>query len=88
MKKLKFAIVLLQANVNIIPNKISIKFGNITVIENGKLSNSYNEIQAANYMKEEKIELFVNLNLGKKEFTSYTMDLTKKYIEINSDYRT
>ena len=77
-----------KANVNIIPNKISIKFGNITVIENGKLSNSYNEIQAANYMKEEKIELFVNLNLGKKEFTSYTMDLTKKYIEINSDYRT
>ena len=77
-----------KANVNIIPNKISIKFGNITVIENGKLSNSYNEIEAASYMKEEKIELFVNLNLGKKEFTSYTMDLTKKYIEINSDYRT
>ena len=77
-----------KANVNIIPNKISIKFGNITVIENGKLSNSYNESEAANYMKEEKIELLVNLNLGKKEFTSYTMDLTKKYIEINSDYRT
>ena len=39
-------------------------------------------------MKEEKIDLFVNLNLGKKEFSAYTMDLTKKYIEINSDYRT
>ena len=26
-------------------------------------------------------------NIGKKEFTSYTMDLTKKYIEINADYR-
>ena len=77
-----------KANVNIIPNKISIKFGNITIIENCKLSNSYNEIEATNYMKEEKIELLVNLNLGKKEFTSYTMDLTKKYIEINSDYRT
>ena len=77
-----------KANVNINPNKISIKFGNITIIENGKLSNSYNEIEAANYMKEEKIDLLVNLNLGKKEFTSYTMDLTKKYIEINSDYRT
>ena len=24
----------------------------------------------------------------KKEFICYTMDLTKKYIEINSDYRT
>ena len=39
-------------------------------------------------MKDEKIDLLVNLNIGKKEFTSYTMDLTKKYIEINSDYRT
>ena len=77
-----------KANVNLNPNKITIKFGNITIIENGKLSNSYNEIDAADYMKGEKIDLLVNLNLGKKEFTSYTMDLTKKYIEINSDYRT
>jgi len=77
-----------KANVSLNPNKIAIKFGNITIIENGKLSNSYNEIEAADYMKSEKIDLLVNLNLGKKEFTSYTMDLTKKYIEINSDYRT
>tara|TARA_B100001540_G_scaffold92675_1_gene83640 strand:- start:1209 stop:2510 length:1302 start_codon:yes stop_codon:yes gene_type:complete len=77
-----------KANVNLNPNKLTIKFGNITIIENGKLSNSYNENEAAHYMKDEKIDLIVNLNLGKKEFTSYTMDLTKKYIEINSDYRT
>ena len=77
-----------KANVNLNPNKIAIKFGNITIIENGKLSNSYDETEAADYMKGEKIDLLVNLNLGKKEFTSYTMDLTKKYIEINSDYRT
>ena len=76
-----------KANVNLNPNKISIKLGNIEIIENGKLSNSYNEIEAADYMKSEKIDLLVNLNLGKKEFTSYTMDLTKKYIEINSEYR-
>tara|TARA_B100000700_G_scaffold288172_1_gene344409 strand:+ start:89 stop:1390 length:1302 start_codon:yes stop_codon:yes gene_type:complete len=77
-----------KANVDLNPNKLSIKFGNITIIENGKLSSSYNEDEAAIYMKEEKIDLLVNLNIGKKEFTSYTMDLTKKYIEINSDYRT
>jgi glutamate N-acetyltransferase/amino-acid N-acetyltransferase len=77
-----------KANVNLNPNKLSIKFGNVSIIENGKLSSSYNENEAANYMKEEKIDLLVNLNLGKKEFVVYTMDLTKKYIEINSDYRT
>ncbi len=76
-----------KANVNLNPNKISIKFGNITIVENGKLLNSYQESEAANYMKNEKIDLLVNLNMGKKEFTSYTMDLTKEYIKINSDYR-
>ncbi len=77
-----------KANVKLKPNKLSIKFGNITIIENGKISPSYKEDEAAEYMKEEKIDLLVNLNTGKKEFTCYTMDLTKKYIEINSDYRT
>ena len=77
-----------KSQVNINPSKLSIKFGNISIIENGKLSNTYEEKKAANYMKEEKIDILINLNIGKKEFTSYTMDLTKKYIEINSDYRT
>ncbi len=77
-----------KSNVDLNPNKLSIKFGNISIIENGKLSSSYNESEAARYMKEEKIDILVNLNIGNKEFISYTMDLTKKYIEINSDYRT
>ena len=77
-----------KANVDLNPNKLAIKFGNITIIENGKLSNTYEEKKAANYMKEERIDILINLNLGKKEFTSYTMDLTKKYIDINSNYRT
>ena len=77
-----------KADVILNPKKISIKFGNITIIDNGKLVPSYNEDEAANYMKEEKIDIIVNLNVGTKEFTTYTMDLTKKYIEINSDYRT
>ena len=77
-----------KANVNLNPNKLSIKFGDISIIENGKLSSTYDESVAENYMKEERIDLLINLNSGKKEFTSYTMDLTKKYIEINADYRT
>ena len=39
-------------------------------------------------MREEtKIDISVDLNQGRKNFTAYTMDLTKKYIEINADYR-
>ena len=38
-------------------------------------------------MKRSSIEIKVSAGNGKKNFTVYTMDLTKKYIEINADYR-
>jgi len=77
-----------KANVDIVLKKLSIKLGPIKIIEKGSLLNSYNEDDASVYMKEEKkIDLSVDLGMGKKNFTVYTMDLTKKYIEINSDYR-
>ena len=78
-----------KANVNINLNKLSIKLGPIKIIEKGQLLNTYNENDAEAYMKEEKrIDLYIDLNIGKKSFTAYTMDLTTKYIEINADYRT
>jgi len=78
-----------KANIEINLNKLSLRIGPIKIIEKGQLLNSYIEDDAKVYMKEEKkIDLFVDLNVGKKNFTAYTMDLTKKYIEINSDYRT
>ena len=77
-----------KSNVNLNPNKLTIKFGQIKVIEKGQLLNSYNENEVAEYMKNETIKIIVDLNLGIKKFTAYTMDLTKKYIEINADYRT
>ena len=77
-----------KANVDIKINKLSIKLGQIKIIEKGQLLKTYIEDDAAVYMSEEKnIDIIVDLNLGKKNFTAYTMDLTKKYIEINADYR-
>jgi len=77
-----------KTDVEIDINKLSIKLGRIKIIEKGQLSKTYIEDDAAVYMREEKkIDIDVNLNLGKKKFTAYTMDLTKKYIEINTDYR-
>ncbi len=68
-------------------NKLSINLGEIKIIEKGELLETYSEEDAKNYMKNENIELNISLNIGSKNFTSYTMDLTKKYIEINADYR-
>ncbi len=77
-----------KTEVNIEINKLSIKLGPMKIIEKGQLSKTYIEDDAKVYMKEEKnIDIDIDLNLGKKNFTAYTMDLTKKYIEINADYR-
>ena len=74
-----------QASIKL--NKLSIKFGKLTVVQDGKIHSSYNEEEAAEYMKNSDIEIIVKIGTGNKNFTAYTMDLTKKYIEINADYR-
>ena len=67
--------------------KLSIKFGNINIVQNGKINPNYNEDEASEYMKNDNIEINIDIFSGSKNFTTYTMDLTKKYIDINSDYR-
>ena len=67
--------------------KLSIKFGKLIIVQNGKLSVSYNEKEASDYMKNDNIEINIDISSGSKNFTAYTMDFTRKYIEINADYR-
>ena len=76
-----------KSNVLIDLEKLSIKFGEFSIISNGKLNLNYNETDITNYMKNDNIDININIFKGSKKFTTYTMDLTKKYIEINSDYR-
>ena len=76
-----------KSGININLDKLSINFGNIKIIEKGKIFKDYNESEVANYMKDKAIDITINLNAGVKNFTAYTMDLTKNYIEINADYR-
>ena len=76
-----------KAKVKINLKKLNINIGQFKVIENGKISSHYKENDVANYMKSSEIMINVQLGNGNKEFEVYTMDLTKKYIEINADYR-
>jgi len=76
-----------KADIQINYEKLSIKFGNISVIHNGKLNSNYNEDEVSEYMKSDSIDINVDIFSGSKSFKVYTMDLTKKYIEINGDYR-
>jgi glutamate N-acetyltransferase/amino-acid N-acetyltransferase len=68
-------------------NSLAILFGKISIVKNGKIDPSYSEAKTAEYMKNSNIEINVKIGTGNKSFTAYTMDLTKKYIEINADYR-
>jgi len=77
-----------KANVKIDLKKLSIKIGQNKIVEKGEIYIGYNESETAQYMKNEKIDITVDIGLGTKKFTVYTMDLTKKYIDINADYRT
>ena len=76
-----------KAGVSIDIENLSIKFGELIIVQKGKLNNNYNENEASDYMKNDNIDIDIDISNGSKNFTCYTMDLTKKYIEINADYR-
>ena len=69
-------------------SSVNLMFGEHKVFEKGQIAKSYSEHNLKEYMKNDSIRIILDVNLGKKNFTCYTMDFTKKYIEINSDYRT
>ena len=66
---------------------LTIRFGDITVAENGWVSPSYSEEQGAAYMQNEHLIIGVDLALGQGSSTVWTCDLTHDYIAINADYR-
>tara|TARA_B100000965_G_scaffold382979_1_gene381773 strand:- start:4030 stop:5331 length:1302 start_codon:yes stop_codon:yes gene_type:complete len=68
--------------------KLSIDIGPFKVFFKGNLFKDYDETILREYMRNELLDITVDIGLGNKCFTAYTMDLTKKYIEINADYRT
>jgi len=84
----RIAMAIGKTNVNLDINKLSILIGPYKIFSKGVLVKKYDESKVSEYMKNESLEITVDLALGKKNFTAYTMDLTKKYIEINADYRT
>tara|TARA_X000000368_G_scaffold365455_1_gene311692 strand:- start:123 stop:779 length:657 start_codon:yes stop_codon:yes gene_type:complete len=77
-----------KAGVQLNIEKLTIKLGDLTIVKNGNLNPNYNEAETSDYMKNDNIEINVDILSGSKKFTAYTMDFTKKYIEINADYRT
>jgi glutamate N-acetyltransferase/amino-acid N-acetyltransferase len=68
-------------------DKLSIRFGEILVAENGWVSPAYSEALGAAYMKRAELEIAVDVGVGAGRATVWTCDLTHRYIDINADYR-
>jgi len=68
-------------------DKISIKFGNILVAENGWVSPAIQKIRRFAYMKNQDLKISVGLGMGNGTSQVWTCDLTHGYIKINADYR-
>ncbi|WP_243613496.1 bifunctional glutamate N-acetyltransferase/amino-acid acetyltransferase ArgJ [Shimia aestuarii] len=68
-------------------DRLTIRFGDILVAENGWVSPNYMEADGASYMKQQDLEISVDLGLGGGDATVWTCDLTHGYITINADYR-
>lgn len=68
-------------------DRLSIRFGDVLVAENGWVSPDYREEAAAAHMKSQDLSISVDLGLSDGQATVWTCDLTHGYIDINADYR-
>jgi glutamate N-acetyltransferase/amino-acid N-acetyltransferase len=68
-------------------DRLSIRFGDLIVAEAGERSPRYDEAATSAYMRNEDLEIGVDIGLGSGEARVYTCDLTHGYISINGDYR-
>lgn len=68
-------------------DRLAIRFGPHIAAVDGAVSPSYNEAEMSAYMKQPEIDIAVDVGMGRASATVWTCDLTKRYVEINGDYR-
>lgn len=76
-----------KSDVPIDQTKIALSIGEFEVAANGSCVPNYDETPVAEYMKQDEIDIRVDLGAGEGAFTVWTSDLTHGYIDINVDYR-
>ena len=67
--------------------RISVRFGDLIAAQDGLVSPTYDEAKMSRYMKNAELEIGVNVGVGRSHAVVWTCDLTKRYVEINGDYR-
>ncbi|MBQ3452568.1 MAG: bifunctional ornithine acetyltransferase/N-acetylglutamate synthase, partial [Selenomonadaceae bacterium] len=75
------------SGVKVLPEKISIKFGGLTVYDKG-LVTKFDADAMQKVLAEHDIVIDIELNVGNATATIYTCDLSFQYVKINADYTT
>jgi len=75
------------AGVPINPDKITVSFGDVTVVKRG-VGLNFSEREATHVMSRRTFCVMIHLHQGKKSASVWTCDLTHEYVRINSAYRT
>jgi glutamate N-acetyltransferase/amino-acid N-acetyltransferase len=68
-------------------DSMSVKFGPHWAAQDGLIAKSYDEAKMSAYMKNQELEVSIDVGVGRASSTVWTCDLTKRYVEINGDYR-
>ncbi len=77
-------------------NNVDLYMGNSQILKNGKLI-KYDPQKVTDYIKsrmqgrylvDDIVKIMINLNSGESKGTAWGCDLSKKYVEINSEYTT
>ncbi|MBR4642485.1 MAG: bifunctional glutamate N-acetyltransferase/amino-acid acetyltransferase ArgJ [Selenomonadaceae bacterium] len=75
------------SGVKVVPEKISIKFGGLTVYDKG-LVTKFDADAMKKILTAHDIIVDISLGLGDSSATIYTCDLSFQYVKINADYTT
>ncbi|MBQ1543988.1 bifunctional ornithine acetyltransferase/N-acetylglutamate synthase [Caulobacter sp. CCUG 60055] len=68
-------------------DRMNVRFGPLVAAQDGAVSATYDEAAMSAYMKNAELEVSVDVGVGQASATVWTCDLTKRYVEINGDYR-
>ncbi|MFQ3548401.1 MAG: bifunctional glutamate N-acetyltransferase/amino-acid acetyltransferase ArgJ [Armatimonadota bacterium] len=76
-----------KAGVEIMPEKVSLKFGDILTVKNGEpISNVIDDLKKV--MIEKEIHIYLNIGSGNESAKVFTCDMSYEYVKINAEYHT
>ncbi len=68
-------------------DRLSVRFGHLWAARDGAVAPGYDEASMSAYMRRPELDVTVDVGVGRGSATVWTCDLTKRYVEINGDYR-